>query len=130
MRSRASVPIAENMSAYLAIFSEAFLVEAGDIFPWLQKYSIYVKPPSTCCQEERFRSSLSMDSLWRMLVSETVGSHSRVSRRTKPFFRILGDSEAVSWRQVPFTRRVILVKLPLTIWHPPLHLPSVDSFSA
>jgi len=38
MRSRASVPIAENMSAYLAILSEAFLADAVAIFLWLQKY--------------------------------------------------------------------------------------------
>src|SRR5208282_2851153 len=38
IRSRASVPIAENMSAYLAILSEVFLAAAVVMLPLLQKY--------------------------------------------------------------------------------------------
>jgi len=38
MRSRASVPIAENMSAYLAICSELFVAWACAMFRYLQKY--------------------------------------------------------------------------------------------
>ena len=45
MRSLASVPIAENMSAYLAIRSAFFLARvcARNIFLCLQKYGIDVK---------------------------------------------------------------------------------------
>jgi len=43
MRSLASVPIAENMSAYLATCSEVGFVWACTIFLYLQKYSIAVK---------------------------------------------------------------------------------------
>ena len=38
MRSRASVPIAENMSAYLATLSKDLFAEACVIFRYLQKY--------------------------------------------------------------------------------------------
>src|SRR5579864_2977359 len=40
MRSLASVPMAENISAYLAICSEVCLAWACTIFRYLQKYSL------------------------------------------------------------------------------------------
>jgi len=43
MRSLASVPIAENISAYLAICSEVFLAWACTMFRYLQKYRGPVK---------------------------------------------------------------------------------------
>jgi len=38
MRSRDSVPMAENMSANFATSSTDFLAELMRMFPWLQKY--------------------------------------------------------------------------------------------
>src|SRR5947209_6686568 len=38
IRSRGSVPIAENISAYLATRSARFLLVPNSIFPYLQKY--------------------------------------------------------------------------------------------
>jgi len=51
MRSRASVPMAENMSAYLAICSEDFFAWAVTIIRELQKYG--------CPVNKRFANLLS-----------------------------------------------------------------------
>ena len=48
MRSRASVPMAENISAYLTIFSRFLRVLAAGIFLYLQKYSYLVN----CCNQD------------------------------------------------------------------------------
>ena len=53
MRSLASVPIAENISAYLTTCSAVFFEEAGAIFRYLQKYSVLsmgaCRPPQSAC---------------------------------------------------------------------------------
>jgi hypothetical protein len=52
IRSRGSVPMAENMSAYFATRSARFLVVPPSIFPYLQKYeylSIPLVPPPLEC---------------------------------------------------------------------------------
>jgi hypothetical protein len=58
IRSRASVPIAENISAYLTTRSLDLLVWVMSIFLYLQNYGFMSTPPS---EELRFRPTLA----WR-----------------------------------------------------------------